>query len=90
MNQVTLLSSLPNAVDDRDLWDLTAHQEILNALSRKSLPGITQAVDDHYQAMRSADYLVHRGVPFRESPSVKSVLRQLLEGGFDTEPPHQV
>ncbi len=90
MNQVTLLSSSPNAVEDIALWDLTAHQGILTALSTRSLPALTQAVDDHYQAMQGADYVVHRAVPFRESPSVKNVLRQLLEGRFNSESKPQV
>ena len=85
MNQVTLLSSLPTAVENTALWDLAAHQGMLAALSTRNPSAIRQAVDDHYQAMRGADYLLHRSIPFRDSPGVKTVLRQLLESRFDGE-----
>jgi DNA-binding FadR family transcriptional regulator len=73
LQHLVLLTSFPPR-RETELWELSAHQRILDALRRGDEPATRQALVDHYRVMETESYAQLRATIFRESPGVGRVM----------------
>jgi GntR family transcriptional repressor for pyruvate dehydrogenase complex len=74
LQHLVLLTSLPPR-SETELWELSAHQRILDALRRGDETATRQALLDHYRVMETESYAQLRATTFRESPGVGRVMQ---------------
>jgi GntR family transcriptional regulator, transcriptional repressor for pyruvate dehydrogenase complex len=77
MQQITLLSSLPPAIDNKELWDVPAHYPILEALAVGDEQMTRKALEEHFSFIGDPQYAAVQAVPFRDAPSIAEVLAAL-------------
>jgi GntR family transcriptional repressor for pyruvate dehydrogenase complex len=69
LQHLVLLTSFPPR-SETELWELSAHQLILDALRRGDEAATRQALLDHYRVMETESYAQLRATTFRDSPGV--------------------
>jgi GntR family transcriptional repressor for pyruvate dehydrogenase complex len=80
MEHVVLLSSFPPQLDKPELWEVSFHQRILDALRARDEEETRQALVAHYTAMESDAYAECRTMLFRDSPGVNLTLTKAFTG----------
>ena len=80
MEHVVLLSSIPPRVDKPELWEVSFHQRILDALRARDEEETRQALVEHYAVMESDEYAEFRTMLFRDSPGVNLTLKKVFTG----------
>jgi GntR family transcriptional repressor for pyruvate dehydrogenase complex len=85
MQQIILLSSLPVAVAEKDLWkvwtseDVARHHPVMSALENRDAEGVRRAMDAHFSAARENKVLAaERGVLFGDSQAAQTLLHDML------------
>ena len=67
MHEVIVLSSLP-PTDTRELWDVSAHPPILEALRKRDAEGAGTALEEHFAAFLADErYAAFEASPFRDA-----------------------
>ena len=72
LQHLVLLTSLPPR-SETELWELSAHLRILEALQQRNEAETRQALLDHYRVMETESYAQLRATTFRDSPGVGRV-----------------
>ena len=80
MEHVVLLSSFPPQLDKPELWEVSFHQRILDALRARDEEETRKALVEHYTVMERDAYAEFRTMPFRDSPGVNLTLRKAFTG----------
>ena len=85
MQQIILLSSLPDEVPEEDLWqvwttdDVQRHHPVLAALEARDPVGVRRAMDAHFAAARQNKVLAaKRGALFRDVNAAQALLHDML------------
>jgi GntR family transcriptional regulator, transcriptional repressor for pyruvate dehydrogenase complex len=78
MYRIMVLSSLPPVPGDPSLWDLEAHQRMLDALRSRDVEKTNAAVEYHFRRHRTDPrYLALQAAPFRDAPSLPALIEEI-------------
>jgi GntR family transcriptional repressor for pyruvate dehydrogenase complex len=81
MQQVILFSSWPPNIGDPDLWEVDAHEAVLDALRGRHREDVREALRKHYEVMESAAYSSQRATRIRDVPAAQEMLSDMIRGG---------
>jgi len=95
MQQIILLSSLPDEVPEEELWkvwtvdDVQRHHPVLAALEARNADEVKSAMEKHFAAARNNKVLAaKRGALFRDAPAAQALLQEMLTAQAHTGRDH--
>jgi len=79
MVEAILLSSFPPRVDDPALWEVGAHERVLEALRARDQQRLERSLRAHFHEMETPAYRWHRQTRLSDSPAVRALMERLNE-----------
>jgi DNA-binding FadR family transcriptional regulator len=79
MVEAILLSSFPPRVDDPALWEVDAHERVLQALRARDEQRLKHSLRAHFREMETPAYSQHRQTPLCDSSAVRNLMERLNE-----------
>jgi len=77
MIEVILLSSLPPVLDEPRMWEVEAHEHILDAVRSRDEQRLRAALQEHFLEMESASYREYRSQTLADSEAVRHLIARI-------------